>query len=198
MSQRQQQQSAVQHAVRQALSPVSSLRRSSTTYTAGTGELGQSESSTATPAAANHICRPQHSRPRHSCGAPLYHSAHFGWSTLAGDNLVHGGALAGGEVPSSPQATISSPQQHPARTRCPLPPLQHPSDGKGPQGKHFFPQPGPGRWDCATLRSRRKQLVQASQDQAFIMSCTVTEKGNRAQPGRHLLRVSFPPASTGA
>ncbi|KAL8194341.1 UNVERIFIED_CONTAM: hypothetical protein K2H54_015723 [Gekko kuhli] len=34
MSQRQQQQSAVQHAVRQALSPVSSLRRSSTTYTA--------------------------------------------------------------------------------------------------------------------------------------------------------------------
>lgn len=42
MSHRQQQQSAVQHAVRQALSPVSSLRRSSTTYTAGTGELGQS------------------------------------------------------------------------------------------------------------------------------------------------------------
>lgn len=35
MSQRQQQQSAVQHAVRQALSPESSLRRSSTTYTAG-------------------------------------------------------------------------------------------------------------------------------------------------------------------
>lgn len=33
MSQRQQQHSAVQHAVRQALSPESSLRRSSTTYT---------------------------------------------------------------------------------------------------------------------------------------------------------------------
>lgn len=39
MSQRQQQHSAVQHAVRQALSPVSSLRRSSTTYTAGTERL---------------------------------------------------------------------------------------------------------------------------------------------------------------
>jgi len=39
MSQRQQQQSAVQHAVRQALSPESSLRLSSTTYTAGTEEL---------------------------------------------------------------------------------------------------------------------------------------------------------------
>ncbi|XP_010717127.1 prefoldin subunit 1 [Meleagris gallopavo] len=38
MSQRQQQQSAVQHAVRQALSPESSLRLSSTTYTAGTEE----------------------------------------------------------------------------------------------------------------------------------------------------------------
>lgn len=86
----------------------------------------------------------------------------------------------------------------PCKDLLPPPPLQHPSDGKGPQGKHFFPQPGPGCWDCATLRSRRKQLVQASQDQASVMSCTVTEKGNRTQPGRHLLRVNCPPASTGA
>lgn len=64
MSHRQQQQSAVQHAVRQALSPVSSLRRSSTTYTAGTGELSQSERGARTPAASNQPCLPA---PAPSC-----------------------------------------------------------------------------------------------------------------------------------
>lgn len=143
MSQRQQQQSAVQHAVRQALSPVSSLRRSSTTYTAGTGELGQSKSSTATSAVANHVCRPQHAR-----GPPLHPSAHFGWPTLAGDKLVHGRALAGGEVPSS-RAGCRSPSGHdfstaaaPCEDLLPPPITAAPLGGEGSPGEALLSTAG--------------------------------------------------------
>lgn len=116
MSHRQQQQSAVQHAVRQALSPVSSLRRSSTTYTAGTGELGQSKSST------EHLQHPTTSLHHPGIAAvPLCTAAltsggpgslETSWCT--GEHLWEQRCQAAMVLgATAPQATISAPSEDP-------------------------------------------------------------------------------------